>query len=958
MIPALTPDEIAAQLIADIQQAPADILQITASWRPRLDMQVLAAITNRAVDMFMRNAQEALYWVNIAEAVANTMDSDEARAWATWKKGSAYNYLNRYEEALVCWQQAERFYAKQADHLKVAGLQVNQVIGLRELGNYPAALVMAERARAACLALGEKAEMYLANLETMVGWIQQDMGDPQAALATYQRARTIYAQRGHLIGQAMADANRAYVLQEIDRFEEAETILRQVRTEIAEGDYPQELARTDLKLGILASKRGQYQEALHFLEAAHDGFAAIPLPVEVANVDNHRSFVYRQLNLLAEQVNLAKQASRVFIRQKMTREYVSCLLNLGAGYQRLNLLPEAERVLVQARRLIVQQGAKAKLLLVDTNRAEVALTAHQLERARRLARRVAKQFTVEEDPSLAARLQLVLAGCAFEEMDWQLAYSHAVRALALAETYRLPIYMIQAHYRLGRLFEMDNDLTEAQRSFRQAIETTEQLRACLLHDEFQIGFMEDKQPIYTAHVRLAHLLLLQGKSGSAELLDSLSQAFTAPLLHATTETVTEAPPTKVQLARQERLRALRESWHWYQNRLEPSNQMEAVWPDEKGSWQQQLQQIEQEIGHLIRLGRGRKGDQNNPTQLEDPAAFLTDIQKNLPSGEALLIYYMAEGSLQALWMNQADIKTFPNLVHTHLLDRWLRGWRFSLRQANPNLVPSQGHLARLYQLLLAPLEANLAGGNRLYLVLPPEWHDLPLAAAFDGHHYLTEYLQLLYLSTPRALPSRHSQRLPFVTAADRPALVVGFSESGRLPYAVAEAEQVADTLMAHSYPTTTLVESEATIDRFRSFSTSCRLLHLATHALFRPDNPMFSSIRLADGRITVADLYEMTLPGHPLVVLSACETGRGRPRGGGLLGMGRAFLAAGASGLVATLWPVSDSASAGVMATFYQALLSSSDRLDSAAALQAAQRKAIAQYQLPFYWAGFICVGG
>jgi CHAT domain-containing protein len=95
-----------------------------------------------------------------------------------------------------------------------------------------------------------------------------------------------------------------------------------------------------------------------------------------------------------------------------------------------------------------------------------------------------------------------------------------------------------------------------------------------------------------------------------------------------------------------------------------------------------------------------------------------------------------------------------------------------------------------------------------------------------------------------------------------------------------------------------------------------------------------------------------------MVVLSACETGRGQPRGGGLLGMGRAFLAAGAAGLVATLWPVSDSASAGVMATFYQALLSSSDRPDGAAALQAAQREAIAQYQLPFHWAGFIYVGG
>jgi CHAT domain-containing protein len=46
------------------------------------------------------------------------------------------------------------------------------------------------------------------------------------------------------------------------------------------------------------------------------------------------------------------------------------------------------------------------------------------------------------------------------------------------------------------------------------------------------------------------------------------------------------------------------------------------------------------------------------------------------------------------------------------------------------------------------------------------------------------------------------------------------------------------------------------------------------------------------------------------------------------------------------------------MAAYYQALLSTTDQPNSAAALQAAQREAIAQRQLPFYWASFICVGG
>ena len=102
----------------------------------------------------------------------------------------------------------------------------------------------------------------------------------------------------------------------------------------------------------------------------------------------------------------------------------------------------------------------------------------------------------------------------------------------------------------------------------------------------------------------------------------------------------------------------------------------------------------------------------------------------------------------------------------------------------------------------------------------------------------------------------------------------------------------------------------------------------------------------------------MTLTGRPFVILSACETGRGRPRGGGLLGMGRGFLAAGASGLIVTLWPVSDTASAELMAGYYRTWLASPSRGDAAVALQHSQREAIAQGHSPLHWAGFIMIGG
>ena len=83
--------------------------------------------------------------------------------------------------------------------------------------------------------------------------------------------------------------------------------------------------------------------------------------------------------------------------------------------------------------------------------------------------------------------------------------------------------------------------------------------------------------------------------------------------------------------------------------------------------------------------------------------------------------------------------------------------------------------------------------------------------------------------------------------------------------------------------------------KLRSFY---RVLHLATHADFRPDNPLFSGLALADGWLTTLDIFNLRLDAS-LVTLSACQTGRSVIGGGDeLLGLMRSFLAAGAASLV------------------------------------------------------------
>ncbi|HEY1013213.1 MAG TPA: CHAT domain-containing protein, partial [Herpetosiphonaceae bacterium] len=124
----------------------------------------------------------------------------------------------------------------------------------------------------------------------------------------------------------------------------------------------------------------------------------------------------------------------------------------------------------------------------------------------------------------------------------------------------------------------------------------------------------------------------------------------------------------------------------------------------------------------------------------------------------------------------------------------------------------------------------------------------------------------------------------------------------------------------------------------------------------RPDQPLFSWIGLDDARLTVAEMYSLALPADSLVVLSACQTGRGTPSGGGLLGMARGLLSAGAAALLVSQWRLADQPAAELMGWLYDGLLG--DGLAPAAALQAAQRQAIAAGLPPGDWAGYMCVEG
>lgn len=138
-----------------------------------------------------------------------------------------------------------------------------------------------------------------------------------------------------------------------------------------------------------------------------------------------------------------------------------------------------------------------------------------------------------------------------------------------------------------------------------------------------------------------------------------------------------------------------------------------------------------------------------------------------------------------------------------------------------------------------------------------------------------------------------------------------------LEQAVAEVES-----LARAYPRRSrFTGRKATVERVLGALDGADVAHLAAHGLFRADNPLFSSILLADGPLTVYDLEGLVRPPQ-VVVMPACDTARSQVVGGDeILGLSAALLGVGTAGLVAPVVPIPDTATRPLMTRFHRHLL-------------------------------------
>lgn len=394
-----------------------------------------------------------------------------------------------------------------------------------------------------------------------------------------------------------------------------------------------------------------------------------------------------------------------------------------------------------------------------------------------------------------------------------------------------------------------------------------------------------------------------------------------------------------------------------------------------------------------------------------------DVLAALPPGAVLLDILENSGELHA-WVVRAgaDIKYFP-LGRAADLAATVGSFRSSLQEVPSDRAQWRTAGRALRAKLAAPLDAALAGGGPLYLAPDGLLATVPLgllpAGAADAPEFLFEKTQIIQVTGGAALVLASQTRS---AARGRGLLAVGgidydkaegAAAAGRWPIRhvpalqATEAEARATAARFHARfpdaPTSVLTGKAATEGACKRQLPSVRFWHAATHGFFEPPPPtrrtsevrapgvpervarpggwdplLHSGVVLAgvnandggdgeDGLLTAEELQGVDLTGVELVVLSACDTGRGQTtEGEGVLGLPRALAQAGAHGCLLSLWPVPDETTRELMDAFYDGLWGDLP-LPAAEALRRAQQRMLAKDRKdgafrPYLWGAWVLI--
>ncbi len=909
------------------------------------DLEIARRLKDICYEVWTSEPTKAKKTASVLQHLIKTNPHDEIKALAFWVAGIAELTKGKLEKAIENLDRSAEIFQKIKKEHEAANTQVAKLIVLALLGKYDEAVKSGKKT----LKIFEKYGDQLAagKVEKNLGNIVARQGKESEAEKYYLAARQRFIKLNNQSELAMSDNSLANTYAELNNFHQAEKFYAQALESAQQAKMHVTEAEIEASMGNLALFRGRFDEALRFLELSRQKYDKLKMPHQTAIAELEIADIYLELNLADEAFSIYEKTAESLHKLKLQGEEARARANFGKTALLKNDQKKARNELKKAAQLYILEKNLNGVANVKLSEANLELSLKNNETALKIILEAEKLLSKSEN-----KRHKLLAKWLHGEILRKLE-KYKIAEQLLTETYSEAIKNEQAGIAqiclnsLGNLALQTNDRQTAKNYFKRAVKMIETLRAPLAAEEFRMAFLADKlapfenlAKIYLAENDLEKAFLFTEKARAKTLAENLSGNFS--------QSKTEKPS---QL--EKKLGDLREELNWFYSRLKRAE------AGEFETLQKEAKKREKQIAGVMRQIESTRTNSAKVSAIRRNFSEQNDIkllQKNLGKQKALIEFVSFDGSLSAFVITGENIDFAANLADESEILTLLESLQFqfgALRYGAKNLGNFMGELKRrtdfylqkLYEKLFKPLE-NLVGQRDLVVVPVGATHYVPFHALRRGdENYLIETREVVYApsaSVWQFLTEKPKRKI-------KKALLIGFADE-RIPL----VNQEISALQKIFPDAKTFTDNAATFSSYTKNAPDTDVLHLACHGQFRPENPLFSSLHLADGFVTVRDICSQKLNAD-LVTLSACETGLNKIFAGDeILGLARGFLSAGANSLILSLWTVSDEATGRLMKDFYTNLQRGTSL---AASLRQAQRNFIERHEHPYFWSPFVLIG-
>ena len=758
---------------------------------------------------------------------------------------------------------------------------------------------------------------------------QFDNNQLEDAIATWQDAADSAREQQDAQGEALALGNIALAYEALEDYPQAVDYFEQTLEVANQIDNPQLKAGIQGNLGNNYLRLGNYPQAITAFDASLSLWQQLDNNAAQGQVLRGMGNVQIALGNYDKALKLHQQALKIAQSLNDTEGIIYSNNSLGAIAANQGKYAEAGNYYQQSLTAIAgitNPNQQSKLRAQTLN--NLASSTHANQEFNRALKYYDHALEIAENNNLVALEGTIVSGIGSVYLSLD-NYSEAKKNLELgllkAQTSGDRLLEAESLHNLGYAQWKLEQLTEAEASFRSAIALRESMREGLT-DLDRVSISDTQLQSYPL---LRRVLIAQNN-----------------------------PEAALEVAEAERARAFVEL---LATRLSP---------EDTSSLSLQSQTAPPNIDQIKAIAQ-----QQNATLVE--YAFIADenfIAQGKLHGEYQQIYIWVVQPTGEVNFQQVQLSP----QHAEIIEQagaWSSNWQNRTSTVEEDeLFTSFTDLHRaLYPLLIEPIARHLPTSPDDSIIFLPqsELFQISFAALQDANQeYLIEKHSILTAPAIQILEFTSQQKQRLQNNGTDGALVVGnptmpteIATPGAnvpldlvaLPGAEAEAQAIAQILQS-----TQVIGQAATEFAIKEQMSSARLVHLATHGLLDDftNSGIPGAIALApgngeDGVLTSNEILDLKLNAE-LVVVSACDTGRGLVTRDGVVGLSRSLMAAGTPSVALSLWEIYDSSTAILMQEFYSQLQQNKNK---AQALRLAMLKTKQEFPHPINWSAFVLIG-